>query len=264
MFKSIRQLFSGRKHKAKVDQHTISTCPDCGTPAGGLHDLFCTREYCPFCRAQLITCDCIRTVLELSAEERRALDEYVDDSIPPLSDVMLRWKAALTAKGRIPFKAFPDDPIRAAYRGDVEAVRLFIDEGFAPNSGNEVGYTMLMAAARGASQLVIRTLLSKGASATIADTRGFTAMHWAVAQSTTESGRQVACVRALLDAGADPNARSLDGGTPLMNAAWFGDPESVEELLRRGADRSAADDEGRTARDLAASRRHNRVLELLS
>src|SRR4051812_31106694 len=70
-------------------------CDDCGAKDGELHDLFCTRERCPFCSNQLITCDCIRTVLQLSAEEIQALDEYVDDSKEPLRSVMERWKSAL-------------------------------------------------------------------------------------------------------------------------------------------------------------------------
>jgi hypothetical protein len=118
----------------------IETCPDCGVRSGELHDLFCLKERCRFCGGQLATCSCIRNVLKLSDSERQALDEYIDDSVPPLSDIVQRWREALASKGRVPFEAFPDDPIRAAYRGDVEAMRQFLDDGFPVNAGNEVGY----------------------------------------------------------------------------------------------------------------------------
>lgn len=211
----------------------------------------------------MASCGCIRNVLELLDSERQALDEYIDDSVPPLSDIMQRWRDALASKGRIPFEPFPDDPIRAAYRGDVEAMQQFLDDGFPVNAGNEVGYTALMGAARGESLEMIRFLLSHGARATLADKRGYTALHWVGAQPVRDASGQVACLCTLLDAGAAPNAQNEEGITPLMNAAWFGCCDSARELLRRGADALLRDSKGRTAKDLATERGHRDVVELL-
>lgn len=47
---------------------------------------------------------------------------------------------------------------------------------------------------------------------------------------------QKGSVIALLEAGADVNARSRDGGTPLMMAAGYGYTDMVNTLLDRGAD----------------------------
>ena len=263
MFDGIKRLFSGPNRNDDADRHMIKACLDCGVRSGELHDLFCTKERCPFCGGQLISCDCIRNVLKLSEEECRALDENVDDSVPPLSDIMQRWREALDRKGRVPFEAFSDDPIRAAYRGDVAAMKRFLEDGFPANVGNEVGYTALMGAARGANLEMIRLILSRGGRATLADKRGYTALHWAVAQPPADSTSQLKCVRTLIDAGADANARNEHGITPLMNAAWFGCRDSVKELLRRGADSSIRDTKGKSASDLAIERGHKDIEEIL-
>lgn len=80
-----------------------STCADCGCKAGELHELFCTKERCPFCGSQLVSCGCISKVLDLSPEEQEAVDEYIDDSVEPLKGINERWVAALHTKGRVPF-----------------------------------------------------------------------------------------------------------------------------------------------------------------
>ena len=147
MFRAFKRLFSG-KTKSPGRRPMITSCLDCDASPGALHDLFCTKETCPFCGGQLITCGCIHTVLKLTDREQQAWDEYVDDSVPPLSDILTRWKHALAQQGRVPFDSYADDPIHAAYRGDLTALRQFIDAGFSLHTGNEVGYTVLMGAAR--------------------------------------------------------------------------------------------------------------------
>lgn len=263
MFDAFKKLFGGKENLPSKIPPSIEKCPDCETPSGKLHDLFCTKERCPFCCGQLITCDCAGTVLNLTAAEQKVLDECIDDSVPPLSEIMQRWRDALDAKGRVPFESYADDPIRAAYRGDVDTLELYLANGFDPNAGNDVGYTVLMAAARGESLAAIQFLISHGARIEKEDTRGYTALYWAVGQPTNRPLVQVECLRALLIAGADPNARGKEGGTPLMAAAWFGCGDSVSELIRHGADPTLRDNKDRNARDLAAQRGHSEVVKLL-
>ena len=68
----------------------------------------------------------------------------------------------------------------------------------------------------------------------------------------------------LLDAGADPSARSASGGTPLHTAAFTGDEASARLLLERGADPAVADANGRTALEVARQRGNTNIVDLLA
>ena len=67
------------------------------------------------------------------------------------------------------------------------------------------------------------------------------ALHAAVA------GRNADAVGAILDQGADPDARQQQGYTPLMGAASSGREDLVDQLLARGADPALRSDDGKTA-----------------
>jgi hypothetical protein len=43
-------------------------------------------------------------VLNLSPEEQKAVDEYIDDSVEPLQGINERWVKAINKKGRVPFQ----------------------------------------------------------------------------------------------------------------------------------------------------------------
>lgn len=46
---------------------TRGRCGDCGVLEGEFHEPGCDMEICPFCRGQLITCDCCLEHLDLDA-----------------------------------------------------------------------------------------------------------------------------------------------------------------------------------------------------
>ncbi len=70
-------------------------------------------------------------------------------------------------------------------------------------------------------------------------------------------------VKLLIERGADVNAPSNLGVTPLMTAAMTDHVAALELLLDRGADLSSRDSESRDALAWAESRDHTRAAELL-
>lgn len=92
------------------------------------------------------------------------------------------------------------------------------------------------------------------------DSRDFiqsTPLHWAAWKDHTT------VVTALLDAGADIEARDKDNRAPLHFAAIMGHLEVVSLLLRSGANPDARTNDHRTALHLAASEGHTAVFSVL-
>ena len=97
---------------------------------------------------------------------------------------------------------------------------------------------------------VTRLLLDHQADVHRRDGDGWAALHYAVG-----AGR--AAVLLLLEAGADPNVAAADGSTPLHEAVRRMNTGSVATLCRFGANRAAADHQGRIPADLLAHEHGN-------
>src|SRR5207244_6916438 len=104
-----------------------------------------------------------------------------------------------------------------------------------PNTRDDIGATVLMAAAAFASPDCMRILLAGGAGVNASSNGGATALIWATGD--------VAKVRLLLDRGAAANARLKDGTTALVTAARRGNTEVMRLLLARGANPKASPNE---------------------
>jgi len=92
----------------------------------------------------------------------------------------------------------------------------------------------------------VERCLAAGADPNAATSGGRTPLHRAAWHGHSET------VAALLAAGADPDAAAGDGRTPLHEAARYGSAETVALLLAVGADPDAAASDGRTPLHLAA------------
>jgi ankyrin repeat protein len=71
-------------------------------------------------------------------------------------------------------------------------------------------------------------------------------------------------VRMLLERGADPNATSQSGSTPLHTVAFTGDRASFDLLMGHRADPSIRNNDGKTATDIATERGHADIARRLA
>lgn len=110
---------------------------------------------------------------------------------------------------------------------------LWRHEGLDVNATNASGETPLMLAAlRGELDWSLR-LLERGAKPQLA---GWSPLHYAA------TGSEPRIVATLLDRGAEIDALSPNGTTPLMMAARYGAEANVDLLLARGANKGLRND----------------------
>jgi ankyrin repeat protein len=148
---------------------------------------------------------------------------------------------------------------RAAGAGSVDAVEALIAYGADPNADlsqltvtqesggmslEGEGSGVLIYAAKSGNPEMVREILHYHPNLEIRDHRGKTALFAAGEhRHNDKDGARVECVRLLVQAGADVNARDNKGNTPL-HETYLTDVE--EELLKLGADVNARNSNGET------------------
>ena len=128
---------------------------------------------------------------------------------------------------------------------DPGATLAALRNGADPNGRNWLSLTPLMWAALRGEQRTVDMLLARGAK--LDDPSMF-----GTALTLAELGRSENLALHLLDKGATPNPKRLDGTTPLMLAASNGHVKLMARLLKKNVNVNAQDGDGATALIYAA------------
>ncbi len=124
-----------------------------------------------------------------------------------------------------------------ASTGNIPLMALFVARGANPNKTNAADETALMHAAWRGQLDAVQWLLANGARLNREPLK-WTALHYAVFAGHEH------VVAHLLERGADINARSTNGSTPLMMAAFEGHEKLAQQLLAKGADTGIKNENG--------------------
>ncbi len=135
----------------------------------------------------------------------------------------------------------------AAWTGDLELMRLFLDRGADIRLANRYDEQALQLAAWRGHADAVRLLLERGATANRGGKR-WGALHYAVFAGHAD------IARLLMAKGADVNARTPNDSTALMLAAREGQADIARALLEAGADTKPENEWGDNA--LAFAMRH--------
>jgi len=114
-------------------------------------------------------------------------------------------------------------------------------------------WSFLMCASHVGNVEMVKYLINKGADPNVKNIDGWTALMFATDACYTD------VVEFLLKSGADPNIQSVDGETPLMHASYMDCAPDVQLLLSNRADPTLKDKNGLTAYDIAV-RENNRMV----
>ncbi len=195
------------------------------------------------------------------AQAEASLHEFLDDGYGPDGDAELARRLEAGADLAARAGAAAETPLHvAARRRRPEAVRRLLDHGAEVDARTAGGKTAYAHAARRGFSELTTLLAERGADTALAPADRLAVA--VVGGRLDEAGRLLeahpGCARTgnpeedrlladmagragtapvalLIAAGADLTATGLDEGTPLHQAAWFGQPDNARLLLEAGA-----------------------------
>ena len=161
---------------------------------------------------------------------------------------------ATDARGRTPLTW-------AASRGDEHALSLLLDAGADPNTFDTYGDGAITHAAENDCHACVRLLLEANAEMSPVLPTGKRQL--GAVNHTTRYASKVSSLKQLLDSGADVDATTLEGWTPLFNVARHDRVDFARLLLAYGANINATSKLGQTPLTTAITYNSHNVLRLL-
>jgi ankyrin repeat protein len=166
-------------------------------------------------------------------------------------------------------------PLQYASRAgwDPRIVELLISRGASVDEAGGFGQmtppgTPLSMAAGRLDLALVQLLLSKRAKPDVRGTEGQTALHRVYESGSAfdeepRNSQAARVIKAVLEAGADPNAQDLHGHTPLHRAAMATHVEGFEQLVTHGANIGAVTNDKLNVMHIAVHKPLNGVRPLL-
>ena len=182
----------------------------------------------------------------------------------------------------------------AAYMGDMEKLKKFLEEGINVNTRGKYNTTALHTAANSGKKDIVEFLINKGANVDARDSFGLAPLYYAalhnyedIANLLLDKGTDINAkdkkgytllyyaiwdegdkgkdaIKLLISKGANVKEKDPKGFTPLNWAIWLGYKDIVELLINNGADVNAEDKDGITPYYWAAAEGRKDLVELLT
>ncbi len=143
----------------------------------------------------------------------------------------------------------------AARMGSVRSVKAFLEKGININEKDSSGLSALHIAVSGSSTEVVAFLLAEGADVNARDNGGYTPLSFAIWNRNRDMPRlPVDMAKLLLEKGADTNVKDAPSGySPLHWAVIMWSNEVAELIVAAGADVNARSNTGETPLDIVAT-----------
>ncbi|MDD9901535.1 MAG: ankyrin repeat domain-containing protein [Alphaproteobacteria bacterium] len=161
----------------------------------------------------------------------------------------------------------------AAHMGHINTVKTLCDAGAKRDLTDNVGHSALVYAVKNHNVLCAKILIQYGLTGSESKKSAYLALKFAAEYGQTSvikallnngvepdahcciiaaNAGETEAVQVFLDNGLSVNARGRNNMTPLMAAAWGSATETVECLIKQGANPNLMSKDGNTAKDIAA------------
>ena len=174
----------------------------------------------------------------LRKKKHSAYDQFIEEN--------LKKKSKARSRKNDKFPAF-SGLFRAACLGQLEKVKLLIENGAEINSKNDSGWLPVHYAVQNGHLEVVKFMFENGAEIDLKGKYGWTALNFA-----TYYYGSLEMVKFLIQIGAGLNLKDGNGWTPLHYAADLRNLELVKLFLQNGAEVNFKDNSGKSPLHYAA------------